>query len=112
MHSHTHLRIYQSPRPENNADRKDALSAARYAQEDAQLWTQGNAESVGVVNTQDDTAGETILHQQYLSSVPPLIFKAVAFWPTELPLVLEHWLMPLIATLVPLDVQFDVQSTT
>ena len=85
-----------------------ALRAQMYAQEEAQR----DAEPRASWNTQDDTAGETILHQQYLSSVPPLIFKAVAFWPTELPLVLEHWLMPLIATLVPLDVQFDVQSTT
>ena len=88
------------------------MFAAKFTQMRAQLRAQADADPRSAKNTQDDTAGDTILHQQYLSSVPPLFSKAVAFWPPELPLVLEHWLMPLIATLVPLDVQFDVQSTT
>ena len=64
-------------------------------------------------DTQRDTAGLVILHQQYvlLSAVDDMS-SSVAVSPYDSPVVLLHIAIPLIGVLTPFVVHVDVQSAT
>ena len=64
-------------------------------------------------DTQRDTAGLVILHQQYvLRSAVDDMSSSVAVSPYDSPVVLLHIPMPLIGVLTPFVVHVDVQPAT
>ena len=87
------------------------MSRTLIAQLSAQSRAQKPADVNGRRNTQRDTAGLVILHQQYLLlSIVDDVSSSVAVWPVELPLVLLHIPIPLIGVLTPFVVHVAAQS--
>ena len=81
------------------------------AQTLAQPWAQAPATGYEMLNTQRDTAGLVILHQQILfSAAVDDISSSVVVAPVELPAFALHIPMPLIGVLTPFVVHVDVQS--
>ena len=81
------------------------------AQENAQPMAQAPADGSEMRNTHDETAGETILHQQFrFSSTVDDISSSVAVACRDAPSVLLHIPIPLIGVLTPFVVHVAAQS--
>ena len=87
------------------------MTRALNAQENAQPMAQSPADEDETRNTQRDTAGLVILHQQFrFSSTVDDISSSVAVACRDAPSVLLHIPIPLIGVLTPFVVHVAAQS--